>query len=472
MTTRSPKPVVTSWDVFDTLVTRFEPDPMAVFRAVDQAAGVPGFFQRRLDAQAALDKVGQPYVVHDIYRRMVAGGMAAEAAPELLRQEIAIERQQMIPIQRNVARVAPADLIISDMYLSPEIISAFLFEACGLHVHRPIIRSNWGKHTGTIWPLILNEYVIRRHVGDNPHSDVAVPARFKILGELTQEAKFSGWEQKLLDLDLAQLARIQREVRLRCVTGTPTVFHEAVVGPYLTLLACLAIGLRAHFGPDAQFAFLSRGADELARVFVALFPEVPVRTVDMSRRLINGGEHDQLFAAAVTADTVVVDLISSGRSFFRFAERNGHPGRSFVACVFLDGLLSPRERELANERMRQGRFQALYAPGGKPTQYLPLEHLAQSPRPPVAGLTADPKSGGVVRRFGVDELDADEAALIAWKSGVVTELVRTILRRGLRISGKAPILNGPAEALRELFSLPQIMTHFSSFRAREAMDGA
>jgi hypothetical protein len=471
MTTRPPKPVVTSWDVFDTLVSRFDPDPLAAFRAVGQAANVPGFFQRRLDAQAALNRLGQPYVVHDIYRRMVADGLAAEEARELLRQEIAVERQQMIPIQRNVARVAPTDLIISDMYLSPEIISAFLFEACGLQVHRPIIRSNWGKHTGTIWPLLLKDYVVRRHFGDNPHSDVAVPTRHKISCELVQDAKFSAWEQKLQELELAQLARIQREVRLRGITGAPTVFHDAVVGPYLTLLVCLAIGLRAHFGPDAQFAFLSRGADELARVFVAMFPEVPVRTIDMSRRLISGGEHDTMFAAAVTPETVVVDLVSSGRSFFRFAKRNGHPGRIFVACVFLDGLLSQRERDLAKQRMSQGRFQALYAPGGDPMQYLPLEHLAQSHYPPVAGLTGDPKSGGVVRQFGADDLDADEAGLIAWKSAVVTELVRTILRRGLRVPGKAAILNGPTEALRDLFSRPQIMNHFSSFRAREAMDG-
>jgi hypothetical protein len=470
MTARAPKPIVTSWDVFDTLVARFDPDPLAVFHTVAQLRNTPDFVQRRLDAQAALDRIGQPYVVHDIYRQMVTDGLTTDHARDLLGQEIAVERQQMIPIRRNVVRVVPTDLIISDMYLSPEIISAFLFEVCDLHVHRPIVRSNWGKHTGTIWPLVLNEYIIRRHVGDSQHSDVDVPTQFRIACELTQDSKFTSWEQRLQELGFPQLARVQRELRLRRVTGVPTAFHEAVVGPYATLLVCLAIALLGYYGQDAEFAFLSRGADELARVFIALFPAIQARTIDMSRRLINGGEQDGLFAAAITRETVVVDLVSSGRSFFRFAERNGKPGRVFVACVFLNTLLNQDEHQRAEELVDAGRFRALFSTTGDGLHFRPLEHLSQSPYPPVAGLAVDAKSGGMVRRFGGGDLDADEAGLIAWKSGVVTELVRTMLRRGLSSPPEQVVMNILNAALENIFAHPDIMAPFTSFNARETMD--
>ncbi len=74
MAVSPPKPIVTSWDVFDTLVARFVPNPHAVFQLIEAQRNAPGFVARRADAQAALDRIGQPYVLHDIYRRMAAGG--------------------------------------------------------------------------------------------------------------------------------------------------------------------------------------------------------------------------------------------------------------------------------------------------------------------------------------------------------------------------------------------------------------
>jgi hypothetical protein len=165
-------------------------------------------------------------------------------------------------------------------------------------------------------------------------------------------------------------------------------------------------------------------------------------------------------------------MVITGRSFFRFAERNGNPGRVFVACVFLLQLLSQDERDQAQKRTSEGRFRALHAQTDEALTFLPLEHLAQAPYPPVASLALDPASGGMVRSFGAGDLDADETRLIAWKSGVVTELIRTLLRRGLPAPREAAILSAPAAASREISSRPEIMAPFTSFNTREALDRA
>jgi hypothetical protein len=409
-------------------------------------------------------------VLHDIYSQMVADGLPAAEARALLRTELAVETNLLFPIRRNVARVAADDLIISDMYLPPEAISAFLFEICDLHTHRPIIRSNWGKHTGTIWPLVLAQYVVRRHVGDNPASDIAVPSRFGIACELVPDAAPSAWETKLQELGLGQLALVQREVRLRTTPPGAEAFHTAVVGPYLTILVCFAIHLVHRFGPDAEFAFVSRSSDELGRVFIGLFPEIRARGINLSRRLAGDEAVGKLIAADLTPATVVVDMVGTGRSFLKFAERNGDPGRTLMLFAFLDLLLDESQRERAGQRQAAGRFTyALKITAGGRSHWA-LEHLLQSHYPPVGGLALDPRSGGVVRIFGAPELDRTEAELVAWKSAAVTELVRTVRRRGLPDPGAAPATAAMEQAMRAVVADQAIMAPFSSFRAREKMD--
>jgi hypothetical protein len=472
MASSPPKPIVTSWDVFDTLLARFTPNPNAVFQLIEAQRNAPGFVTRRLDAQAALDRIGRPYVLHDIYRRMAADGLPEAKARALLRHEVETERSLLFPIRRNTLRVEAPDLIISDMYLPPELIAGFLFDAGELHTHLPIIRSNWGKHTGTIWPLVLAAYVIRRHVGDNPASDLRVPSGFGIDCELVQDSHFTPWETRLQELGLVHLALIQREVRLRCIPPDATAFHAAAVGPYLTVLVCFAQHLTHRFGAGAEFAFLSRSADEPARVFAGLFPEFPVRSLDISRRLTSAADLDPVFAAGITPATVVVDMVGTGRSFFRFGERNGSPGRSLILFAFLDLLLNPAERAQAERRMEEGRFDHVCRITGGGLAHWRLEHLLQAHYPPVSFVALDSHSGGVVRRFGAAEMDQNEARLVGWKSAAVTELVRTLRRRGLADPGAGVVVTAMEQALRAILEDEAITAPFTSFLAREKMDWA
>jgi hypothetical protein len=467
MPTLPPKPVVTSWDVFDTLLARFAPHPHSIFQLIETSQGAQGYVHRRTGAAAALDRIGAPYVLHDIYRQMVADGMSQLDARNLLRTELETERNQLFPIHRNIERFDPTDLIISDMYLSPEQISSILFETCNLHTHRPIIRSNWGKHTGTIWPLVLAAYVVRRHIGDDQNSDIEVPSKFKIVGELVQDSQFTSWERALNELGLDQLALIQRETRLRTIPADAGSFHEAVVGPYFTILACYSMYLVHRFGENAEFAFLSRSSDELCRVFTSMFADIPTRSLDISRRLAGDENMAALFSYGITPATVVVDMVGTGRSFFRFAERNGNPGRTLVLFAFLDAFLSDSERETAERRRTAGRLTNVLA--FKEGNIWCLEHLLQAHYPPVSCVGLDRRSGGVVRVFGAAELDRTEMSLAAWKSAAVTEFIRTSRLRGHSFIDIEPCVTAMEKALEAIVRDTKIIKPFSSFAAREVM---
>jgi hypothetical protein len=450
------RPVVNSWDVFDTLLTRFVPDPSYVFAVLD--GKYAGFRAARLGAQVALDKIGKPYVIHDIYAQMVAAGLDSTQARLLLREELTVEQGLMFPIRDAVAKVQPGDLIVSDMYLTGELISGLLADICGLHGRTPVVRSNWGKHSGTIWPLLLRHYIIRTHYGDNAVADGEVPRRFGIETVLRRDIDLTPWEQKLAGLGWQQLALIQREVRLRTCPAAPGAFETLVVGPYLSLLAAFSAALVDEFGEAASFGFLSRDADELAQVFRTLYPAVASCNLDLSRRLARHEPSGPLFDLLIPQDCVLVDGVSTGRSVGALLERIGVGGRVFATLLHLDTLLPPGTNFTGRAFFNASSF---------PGHHYSLEFLLQSAYPPVTSLGHDPASGGIIRGFGPQELQPAEAALIAAKAEAVTTFCRVIRNRGLAMRGGTDSRVLMQECLAAIHGTALPHDLFPSFIARE-----
>ena len=374
--TSIPKPIVNSWDVFDTLLARFV-EPREIFEIVEARHGAGRFIDRRMSAQATLDRIGRPYTVYEIYDVMVQqGSLARGLARKLLREEILVEQENLIPIRRNIARVRPTDLIVSDMYLPPEFISSLLFEVCEMPAHRPVVVSNWGKHTGTIWNELQKAYIIRRHFGDNPKSDAEVPSKFGIECELVSDAAPTAWETTLRGAGMDQFARILREVRLRCMPVNTTVIHEMICGPYVTLLASYAVHLMQKFGEDARFGFLSRDGDDLSRIFRAFYPAIAAFEIDLSRRMIRDPALEPFFSSRINQSTILVDILSTSRSYFEFAERTGSHCKTFATLQLLEGMMAPKEKSVSEERRQTGKLH--YFVASQMASHYPLECLLQT----------------------------------------------------------------------------------------------
>ena len=71
-----PKPVVASWDVFDAPVARSVPNLNLIFGMVRTRGDTADFVQRQMNARAVPDRIGNPYVLHDIYRQMTVDGLS------------------------------------------------------------------------------------------------------------------------------------------------------------------------------------------------------------------------------------------------------------------------------------------------------------------------------------------------------------------------------------------------------------
>lgn len=194
--------MATSWDCFDTLVTRRRFDPLSVFDAIGRTHRLDDFTRRRKAAESRA-----PWTLDSIYRELAKDfGWSPEEEETYKRIEIKAEIEHCCPIQENLNKVKEGDLIVSDMYLPAWAIQRILLEN-GLRVNAErIVVSTGGKHDGTIWKKLPE---ISDHIGDNLHSDVLSPRAHGINGHHFTDHLFAPFEDQIGG-DMAMLMRVVR----------------------------------------------------------------------------------------------------------------------------------------------------------------------------------------------------------------------------------------------------------------------
>jgi len=424
---------IDTWDVFDTLIARYCMNPTAVFDIVAQRSGMPEFPHWRRRAQADLDARGQPYAIHDIYRKMIGNGVAADLAQRLLRTEIAVEAEQSIPIRRNLERVGRRDLMVSDMYLGAEAVSDLVAQALGPRVMRPPVVGNWGKATGAVWPHLLKAYRIGVHHGDNPHSDLATPSAHGIACELTTDHLPTPWEAGLFDGGEQQLALLLRECRLRSVPRAASIevdaMYELVCGPLLTILLLYAIDLRERYADVPAFVFASRDGDQLAAVFRALYPSTPSLEASLNRVLCVSSTHDAMFNEQIPDGALIVELIASGRTVLAYTGRNPHKRLACHTLLYADRFLNAEDAATRSRDVEAGRFGFHVALSACEGFIQNVEAMVQPGYDKVIDAVAEAGSGAVVRRHGIEAWTEAEEAFLDFKHFAVRNLIDGLKRR-------------------------------------------
>src|SRR5262245_33765706 len=114
--------LVRSWDVFDTLIARRCGHPYGIFDLMGATFG-ESFKAARVQAESAARASQQEIFLADIYDKLqIAAGWSAEKRQSALDLEIRLEFDNVIPITENMSQVSDGDIVVSDMYLPPEII--------------------------------------------------------------------------------------------------------------------------------------------------------------------------------------------------------------------------------------------------------------------------------------------------------------------------------------------------------------
>jgi hypothetical protein len=350
----SDRPRLRSFDVFDTLIARRCHEPWRIFADLGAKAGIPDFVDHRRKAEARV--AGRPYGLDEIYAELgTALGLETDVVEALKRLEIELELDAAIPIAQNIAAVADGDLLVSDMYLPPDVIRGLLARA-GFAREVGLVVTSAGKHRGWIWPKLAARVEIAEHLGDNAHSDVASPKAHGIPARHTAVTEPTAIERILIDRGLRDLALVARETRLATWTTTPGHRHLQLVqaGLNFPLLAIAGIVLarRALELGVKRVLFSARDCN----LWIHLFADILRRTgLDLEPRYLLTSRLARLratddYLAYVSSElapgALVADICGTGASLARLLPRLDRAGQE----VFFVHRVRPQSARVAAPR--------------------------------------------------------------------------------------------------------------------------
>lgn len=241
-----------------------------------------------------------------------------------------------------------------------------------------------------------------------------------------------------------------------------------VTGPLLTVFVLYGLSLVERHGRDSHYFFCSRDCNDLLLVCGTLFPTVRAEASDFSRRLLNGLEHDDYFSGKLVAASIVVDLISSGRSLYGFLARTEVPTSSVDILVFLDDTLDAPEQEARRHLEAAARLSVTLLSSSFEKTYSTLEAMLEPGYPAVRDLLAEPHSGALIKSFFLDDKLERERAFFTFKAQAVATLLRTQRQRQPDLScspeAVAALLQAAVASILDQGDIP---AQFPTFRARE-----
>jgi hypothetical protein len=296
--------MTTSWDCFDTLVTRARFDPLTVFNWMGEEYGLANFTQRRKAAESRA-----PSTLFSIYEELAKDFQWTINEKEYYKQkEIEAELKHCLPVEENLRKVQDGDLIVSDMYLPRETIEGILRKH-GMNKAVSFYVSTGGKSSGTIWPHLPS---IDLHIGDNFYSDVSSPQSYGIKALHYTDVHLSVHEQAVG----GELALLMRVVRLANPYKPDTDLHRLWFEQ--AQLNVPALVLAAASLPKENLAFVWRDCVHLQRIHEQLHGTQNVQFHCSRVAMASGGDLWKKYAENTAKGKIIVDLQGSGRSVVQY----------------------------------------------------------------------------------------------------------------------------------------------------------
>jgi hypothetical protein len=300
-----------------------------------------GFRTVRVQAENAARSAQKEFSLDDIYNNVQSElGWTEEERQRALDLEIRIEFENVIPITQNLSRVRDGDIVVSDMYLSPEIIMRLLRSA-GLDKNVTLFVSSNGKADGSMWRHLKKSFYVLKHTGDNLRSDFLRPLWHGIPANITDASEETAWERMLRCNGAPATSAYVREMRLRTShsnNALRTVQKAQIEANFpLLLLASAALVQWCKEHGVSRALMCSRDCvlwAQLAEKVVRQARSNLVIEYFLTSRVAALKPSDNYLSYAskrIKPDSVVVDLSMTGVSLAGLADRLGiQEVRAFV----------------------------------------------------------------------------------------------------------------------------------------------
>ncbi len=222
--------MIYSFDVFDTLITRTTASPLGIFALMQERLQreraengledyvIDNFYELRRHGETLIRKSGyfqrkEEVTLEEIYQAVsVCGCLKEDQIEYLCRMEEELEIANVRGIPANIRRLkgllerGERVILVSDMYLSPDIIRKMLLQANAALAELPLyVSSAYGrrKTTGNLYRTVqqaegvsFSDWV---HIGDNLHQDIEVPYSLGIQVEWWKRPELSKLEAELVE---------------------------------------------------------------------------------------------------------------------------------------------------------------------------------------------------------------------------------------------------------------------------------
>lgn len=292
-----------TFDFYDTLFTRLVALPTGIFLLMEEILDDPGFAAKRTAAELAARRFvgGQEVNLEGIYSQL---NLTTGKKAEIIQLELQLERELIVPIVANLARVYNDDLVVSDMYLPASLLQSILVNHRKADVHPKVIVSNemrLKKSDGSLWNYLRKEYTnLHLHVGDNRKSDVIHPCRMGLKVEHFRGAELNRYERRLIGrgtLDEMLIAGLSRATRLSLplpLSNNRIPDFKAIDAIFSSVIAPLLVAFVEKVIDDAeqqginQLYFLARDGQLLHRIATAI---IDARQLALQANYIYGSRH-------------------------------------------------------------------------------------------------------------------------------------------------------------------------------------
>jgi len=364
--------VIHTFDIFDTLIARRCVEAHRVFVEVESRSGVSGFAQARQEAERRI--YHREYDFSEIYAGVRDILLIGDAeAEQLMKLEVEIELENVIPISSMVKKLTQESVLITDMYLPVPVIRELLSQA-GIRREYPILISSHGKASSAIWRYFAGQGVQCLHHGDNERSDVLNARSFGMRARLVQATKLTDFELFLREQGAERAASALRTARLLVdPDGMPEWLQRLQFNLNLPFLLVSVLNLLGEVR-DRQIRkvfFASRDGRHLQSAFLALrdhfvdLVEVEAHYWFTSRLARTRGSdgYVRYCQSGWTESVALVDLCGTGASITKLLTDLDLSDQNFL--IFLAQKVSDRAY---SDRMAQ-----CYGLGSS-NALLPVEH--------------------------------------------------------------------------------------------------
>ena len=177
-----------SFDIFDTILLRPYVRPTDLFRHIESLYKVEGFADERIRAEKnARKRFHREITLDEIYDELDEGFRHLKDREIEMEISVSLPNERMMSFYRELIGMEKRIVLISDMYLPPEVIARML-DKCGVAGYDRLYVSSEYKKTkicGELYDVVIDDLGITKdkmaHIGDNWNSDYRIPKKKGIL---------------------------------------------------------------------------------------------------------------------------------------------------------------------------------------------------------------------------------------------------------------------------------------------------